>query len=64
MDRELLRVAEAAERLSISRSQVYVMISAGTLPTVRIGRALRVPERALADWVDARVAESRAGSSP
>lgn len=55
MDRELLRVPEAAERLSLSRSQTYQMAAAGQLPTVRVGRALRIPARELERWVDSRV---------
>jgi excisionase family DNA binding protein len=67
VQRMLLRVWEVAERLAISKSQTYLMVASGQLPTVRIGRAVRVPERALLDWVDAKVAHSTnppAGPSP
>ncbi len=39
----LLRVAEAAERLSCSAGMVYRLINRGELPVVRIGTAQRVP---------------------
>lgn len=39
---QLLTIAEAAERLCLSRSKVYELIADGELPTVRIGRARRV----------------------
>ena len=39
----LARVAEAAEMLSISRSQVYRLIQAGVVPTVRLGASIRIP---------------------
>ena len=63
MDRELLRVSEAAERLSLSRSHAYAMVAAGVLPTVRIGRAVRVPARALSAWVDAQVVHDQCGAT-
>ncbi len=47
----LLKAAEVADRLSIGRATAYEMMAAGILPTVRIGRAVRVPARALEDWI-------------
>lgn len=38
-----LRPADVAKRLALHRSQVYRMIKDGTLPHIRIGRAVRVP---------------------
>jgi len=43
----LLRVAEAAEMLAISRSTLYQLVAAGRVPVVRLGRAVRVPRREL-----------------
>jgi excisionase family DNA binding protein len=48
----LLRPGEVADTLSVGRATVYQMISARILPTVRIGRAVRVPSRALQLWVE------------
>ena len=45
--RLLLRVAEAAEMLAISRSSLYQLMSAGEVRTVRLGRTLRIPRREL-----------------
>ena len=42
-DRLLLRVEEAALRLGIGRSKTYDLINAHVIPSVRIGRSLRVP---------------------
>lgn len=39
----LIRPAEVAAMLSISRSSAYQLIAAGTIPSVRIGRMVRVP---------------------
>jgi excisionase family DNA binding protein len=47
----LLRAAEVAQLLAIGRSKVYEMMSTGELPTVRIGTAVRVPAKALEEWV-------------
>lgn len=44
----LLRPAEVAALLSLSRSEVYRQIAAGTIPSVRFGRSVRVPRR----WVE------------
>ena len=38
----LLKAAEVAQILNISRSLVYRLMQTGELPSVRLGRALRV----------------------
>jgi excisionase family DNA binding protein len=43
----LLPVSEAAEFLGVSRSMVYALMEDGQLPYVKIGRARRIPRRAL-----------------
>jgi excisionase family DNA binding protein len=43
-----LRPVEAARMLSISRSRVYELLNAGTLPGLRIeGRTWRIPRAAI-----------------
>lgn len=49
---ELLRVAEASQLLSLSRTKVYEMAEKGEIPVVRIGTAVRIPRRKLLDWID------------
>ena len=39
----LLTVEEAAQRLGIGRSHAYVYVLRGELPSVKLGRARRVP---------------------
>ena len=51
-ERLLLRVDEVARLLSLGRSKTYELIAAGTLPTVRLGRSVRVPVEALRRWLD------------
>jgi excisionase family DNA binding protein len=57
--RLLLRPAEAAEMLAVSRSRVYELISAGVIPHIRIGGSLRVPVAELDRWVAEQVAKAR-----
>jgi excisionase family DNA binding protein len=45
--RVLLTVEAAAERLSISRTRMYILIKSGDVMSVRVGRLRRVPVFAL-----------------
>lgn len=42
-DDSYLKPSDIAGRLALHRSQVYKLIKDGTLPHIRIGRAVRVP---------------------
>ena len=42
MEKVLLSIPEAAERLSLGRSKLYELMTAGELKAVRIGRAVRL----------------------
>jgi len=46
-----LTVIDAARALGISRTKTYAMARSGELPTLRIGRAVRVPIAELRAWV-------------
>ena len=46
----LLRVAEAAEQLAISRTKLYQLISAGQIKVIRIGRTVRFRGAKIARW--------------
>jgi excisionase family DNA binding protein len=41
-DRRLLRIEDVADRLAVSRSMAWKLVTYGQLPSVRIGRAVRV----------------------
>jgi len=58
MERQLLRVEEAADLLAISRSRAYELIAGGDLASVQIGRSRRVPAAAVEAFVRSRVEES------
>lgn len=48
----LLRVPEAAARLGIGRSTLYVLMASGDIASVQIGRSRRIREDTLTAWVD------------
>ena len=54
MDRLLLRPVEVSELLGIGRSRAYELISAGILPSIRIGSSVRVPVESLRAWIAAQ----------
>jgi len=53
----LLDAVEAANALSLSRAKVVAMASRGEIPSVRIGRSLRIPRDPLVAWVEGRTSE-------
>jgi len=57
-ERLLLTVEEAARRLGIGRSLAWRLVRSGELPSVRLGRLVRVPERNLQVWLDRRCRDS------
>jgi len=46
----LLRARDVANTTALGLSTVYLMMAKGELPTVRMGRAVRVPAAALRRW--------------
>jgi len=54
-ERLLITVEEAARRLGIGRSLAWRLVRSGELPSVRLGRLVRIPEQALADWLKLRI---------
>jgi excisionase family DNA binding protein len=46
-----MTVAEVAGVLRVSRMTVYRLIHDGKLPAVQVGRAMRVPEQAVQDYL-------------
>lgn len=50
-DDELLTVPEAMARLKIGRSALYDLMRTRRLASLTIGRARRIPARALTDYI-------------
>ena len=48
----LLTAREAAEVLSVPLARLYELVRENRLPSVRIGRTVRVHPRALEAWID------------
>lgn len=46
-----VRVPEAARLLDVSRSKAYELIRTGEIPSIRVGKTVRVPLMELEMWV-------------
>ncbi len=57
---EWLKVPEVAEVLRIARSRAYELVGSGEIPSVRIGRSVRVNRKELERWL-AEQRQPRAG---
>jgi excisionase family DNA binding protein len=55
--RLVLSVTEAAGLLGISRGLAYELVARGELPSLRLGRRIVVPRRALEDLLEAADAD-------
>jgi prophage regulatory protein len=51
MEKLLLRPIEVAEIIGLGRSKTYELISKGVVPSIRIGKCVRVPIEGLREWV-------------
>ncbi len=49
---KLLRAEQVAEILDISKARVYELIRDGILPSVRLGRQVRVADSILEEWIE------------
>lgn len=52
---DLLTVEELQEYLKISRSKAYELANTVGFPTLRIGRAIRIPKDKLEEWIKENV---------
>lgn len=62
MDRLLVKPIEAAHLLGLGRSKIYELLASGELPSVKIGKSVRVPMDALREWVTAHTTGSEQSS--
>jgi prophage regulatory protein len=51
MERLLLKPMEVTQVLGIGRSLVYELIARKEIPSVRLGRCVRVPAESLKKWL-------------
>ncbi len=47
VDPILMRPTRAAKMLDMSRTRVYEMLNAGTLPGIKVGNTWRIPQAAI-----------------
>ncbi len=59
MSSKLLKPNDIAERLNVSKPQVYLMLRKGEIPVVRIGRCVRVNEEDLNQYVQDRTCNKK-----
>lgn len=50
----LLRVAEAARLLNISRNTLYELVNRGEIPCLRVSKSIRLSRQSLTEWVKER----------
>jgi excisionase family DNA binding protein len=55
MEPGLLKVEDAARYLAVGRSTMYELMSRGEVPTVHIGRAVRIPTESLREWINRKM---------
>jgi excisionase family DNA binding protein len=51
MEQLLLTPEETGHVLRLNRARTYTMLASGALPSIRIGRSVRVPVEALRAWI-------------
>ncbi len=49
---KLLKGNEVARLLNVSRSFAYLLMQTGTIPTVRLGRSIRVRPQDLVEYIE------------
>ncbi len=60
MGERLLKPAEVAEILQVSKAYAYVLMNRGEIPTVRIGKIVRVRLEDLEGYIKEKAAQNEA----
>ena len=55
-NRLLLTVAAVMSETGFGRTTVYSLVASGEIPSVRVGRAVRIPRAALQSWIEKKAA--------
>jgi len=58
----LLKPAEVAEQLRISRAKTYTLIASNDIPSVKVGSSVRVSTDALKTWITQKAADAQKGT--
>jgi prophage regulatory protein len=51
MEKLLLKPSEVTQILGIGRSMVYELIARKEIPSIRIGKCIRIPSESLQQWL-------------
>jgi len=51
-NKEYITVNELTEWLGIGKTKAYDLVQRGELPSVRIGRAIRIPTQGVREWLN------------
>ena len=51
MEKLLLKPSEVSQMLGIGRSLIYELIARKEIPSIRLGRCIRVPSESLQRWL-------------
>jgi len=62
MEKLLLKPSEVAQVLGIGRSLIYELIARKEMPSIRLGRCIRVPSESLQRWLTAQ--ENQSNETP
>lgn len=57
----LLTVKDLEIELQLGRTRTYELVRSGVIPTIRIGRSVRIPREALRRWVDTQTSADGGG---
>ncbi|MBI1332244.1 MAG: helix-turn-helix domain-containing protein [Armatimonadetes bacterium] len=60
MQKQLLKITEAAEQAGVGRTMAYEFVMSGQWPSVKIGRSLRIPLSGLNEWIEGKEKEATA----
>ena len=52
MEKLLLKPAEVCAVVGVGKSKVYELLAAGVIPSVRVGKSVRIPAARLRRWVE------------
>ena len=58
MEKLLLKPAEVTKILGIGRSMVYDLIARKEIPSIRLGRSIRIPSESLQRWLKDKESQS------
>lgn len=63
MQKELLSLQEARELIGVSRTTIYQMAKQGQIPTLKIGKCIKVPRKKLDEWIEEKTLLAKRGDA-